>query len=117
MDRIFIRNLKLPVIIGTLPHERKHPQSITIDLEFCYDMRNAGKNDSLDDAVDYSAVEQRVISIVSASSFYLLEALAERIAQAVLEFRPVESVKVRLEKPAAAIRAQAVAVEIERSAK
>ena len=115
MDRIYIQNLKLPVLIGTLPHERNHPQNITIDIEFAYDMRKAGESDDLHDAVDYSAVEQCVIDIASKSSFFLLEALAERIARSVLEFPMVEWVKVKLEKPAAAIRAQAISVEIERS--
>ena len=117
MDRIHIQKLKLPVLIGTLPHERIHPQGITIDLEFSYDMRKAGESDDLRDAVDYSAVEQRVIDIASNSSFHLMEALAEQIARSVLGFPMIEQVKVRLEKPAAAIRARAIAIEIERSKK
>ena len=117
MDHIYIRKLTLPVLIGTLPHERIHPQNITIDIDFSYDMRKAGKSDDLHDAVDYSAVEQRVTELAMNSSFHLLEALAERIAETVLEFPPIEQVKVRIEKPAAAIRAQAIALEMERSRK
>ena len=117
MDHIYIQNLTLPILIGTLPHERIHPQNITINIEFSYDMRKAGNSDDLHDAVDYSAVEQRVTEVAMNSSFHLLEALAERIAQSVLEFPMIEHVKVRLEKPAAAIRAQAIALEIERNRK
>ena len=117
MDHIYIRKLTLPVLIGTLPHERIHPQNITIDIDFSYDMRKAGASDDLHDAVDYSAVEQRVTELAMNSSFHLLEAFAERIAQSVLEFPLIEQVKVGLEKPAAAIRAQAIALEIERNRK
>lgn len=114
MDRIYIQKLNLPVLIGTLPQERIFKQGITIDIELAYDMRKAGASDNLFDAVDYSTVERRVIDAVSASSFQLLEALAEKIAQVCLDFPLVKEVRVKLEKPAAAVRAQSIALEIER---
>jgi len=77
MDKIRICDLRLPVIIGTLEHERKFPQNVTVNVELAYDMRKAGQSDNLFDAVDYSAVERRIIEFVSQSSFHLLEALAE----------------------------------------
>ena len=100
MDKISICGLRLPVIVGTLEHERKFPQNVTIHLEF----------DSM--------VEERVIDYVSHSSFQLLEALAEGIAALCLNADPrIESAKVAIEKPAAARRAHAIRIEIERRKK
>lgn len=115
MDKIRICDLRLPVIIGTLEHERKFPQNVTVNVELAYDIRKAGQSDNLFDAVDYSAVERRIIEFVSQSSFHLLEALAEGIASLCLEFGPIEQVRVTIEKPAAAVRARAISLEIERS--
>ncbi len=118
MDKISICDLRLPVIVGTLEHERKFPQNVTIHLEFEYDTRRAGESDNLADAVDYSMVEERVIDYVSHSSFQLLEALAEGIAALCLNADPrIESAKVAIEKPAAARRAHGIRIEIERRKK
>ena len=114
MDRIFIRDLNLPVLIGTLPQERKFRQNITLNIELSYDMTLPGRTDNLFDAVDYSAVERAVIEAVERSSFHLLEALAQHIAELCLSFRPVRKVKVRIDKPAAAVRARTISLEIER---
>ena len=112
MDRIFISKMTVPVIIGTLPHERKKKQEITLDLAIGCDMRKAGKSDNLFDAVDYSAVEKKVYDFTAASSYFLLEALAENIAEIILAFDGVFSAQVHIEKPAAAAFSKSIAVEI-----
>ncbi len=117
MDKIRICDLRLPVIIGTLEHERKFPQNITLNIELSYDMRKAGETDNLFDAVDYSAVEREIIEFAEHSAFQLLEALAEGVANLCLKYELVESVRVAIEKPAAAVRARAIAIEIERRKK
>lgn len=114
MDRIFIRDLNLSAIIGTLPQERKFKQGITLNLELSYDMSKPCRTDNLFDAVDYSAVERDVVEMVEQSSFQLLEALAQSVADLCLSYEQVQKVKVRIDKPAAAVRARAISLEIER---
>ena len=114
MDKIFINRMTLPVIIGTLPHEREQKQEITLDLAIGCDMKKAGKTDNLYDVVDYSAVEKKVWEAVSNSSFFLLEALAEMIAGILLSFEGVQTADVRIEKPAAAAFSKSIAIEIHR---
>ncbi len=114
MDRIFIRDLNLATIIGTLPQERKFRQNLTLNIELYYDMSKPCRTDHLFDAVDYSAVERDIIEKVENSSFQLLEALAQSIADLCLSYTPVQKVKVRIDKPAAAVRAKAISLEIER---
>ena len=114
MDKIFINGMTVPVIIGTLPHERENKQEITLDLVLECDMKKAGRSDDLMDAVDYSAVENSVFRSVSASSFFLLEALAEQTADCCLEFPGVTAVTVKIDKPAAAAYSKSIAIEIRR---
>ncbi|MGH7269653.1 MAG: dihydroneopterin aldolase [Polyangiaceae bacterium] len=67
-----------------------------------------------DDTVDYHAIKKRVLSLVEGSTFHLLEALAEAITRACLEFRGVEQVDISVEKPGALRFAKSVAVEVTR---
>lgn len=115
MDKIFINAITVSTIIGTLPHERTAPQEITLDVILECDMKKAGKTDNLFDAVDYSAVEKTVHEAVSNSSFYLLEALADKVAESCLAFEGVSGVTVKIDKPKAAAFSKSIAIEIYRS--
>lgn len=101
MDHIYINNLALECIIGTLPHERiaRQPVVITLDLEL--DLKPAGASDALEDTVDYSGLVATVSETVCHSQCKLLERLAQLIADKCLSYRLVNSVRVTIEKPAA----------------
>ena len=79
MDTIFIRDLVLDAIIGTLEHERTQKQPLRLNIAFSGDFSQAGKSDDLSYSVNYREVEELVIALVENSSFFLLEALAEKI--------------------------------------
>ena len=106
MDKIFIRNLELRTIIGLYEQERTAKQALIFNLELHGDFSRAGRTDTLDHSVNY---------LVESSSFRLLEALAEAVAALCLSFEEISSVKVMIDKPAAALRADSIALEIERS--
>ena len=101
MGKVAINCLQIKCIIGTLEHERVTPQKVILDLEFEYDASLASATDDLTGSVDYSAVERAVVSLVSNSSFFLLEKLAGAVAEKVLEFDGVTRVKVSITKPGA----------------
>ena len=114
MDKIFIRNLGLRTIIGLYEQERTAKQALIFNLELHGDFSRAGRTDTLDHSVNYREVEEKVIALVESSSFRLLEALAEAVAALCLSFEEISSVKVMIDKPAAALRADSIALEIER---
>lgn len=114
MDKIFINGMTVLTVIGTLPHERETPQEITLDVVLECDMKKAGKTDNLFDAVDYSAVEKTIFNAVKESSFFLLEALADKVAESCLSFDGVFGVTVKIDKPKAAAFSKSVAIEIYR---
>ena len=90
-------------------------QALILNLELRGDFSRAGKTDSLEGSVNYREVEEQVIALVENSSFHLLEALGEAVAALCLSFPEVVSVKITLDKPGAALRADSIALEIERS--
>lgn len=115
MDKIHIRDLALKCIIGVYEREREAPQDVMINITLHADTRRAGTTDDFRDTIDYKAVKQRVLALVEGSSFQLVEALAEAIASACLEFDGVEQVDVLVEKPGALRYARTVGVEITRA--
>lgn len=112
MDRILIRELSARCIIGLRPDERELKQDVIVSLALSTDLSHAGKSDVLDDSLDYRAIKKRVLALMEASHFHLLEALAEAIASACLETVGVNQVHVVVDKPGALRFARSVAIEI-----
>jgi FolB domain-containing protein len=114
VDRILIKDLRTRCIIGVNADERREKQDVTINIVLCTDTRLPGENDRFEDAVDYRAAKKRIIAMVESSQFFLVEALAERIAAICLEDSRVQQAQVTVEKPAALRFARSVGVEITR---
>ncbi len=114
MDRILVNDLTTRCIIGVNEDERRNKQDVVINLAIYADLRPAGVSDRFEDAVDYRGLKKAVLAMVEESHFYLLEALAEAIAQACLAQPGVQAVQVRVDKPGALRYARSVGVEITR---
>ena len=115
MDNILIKDLLTRCILGVNPDERHEKQDVLINLILETDLRPAGLSDRLEDSVDYRALKKRLVDEVERSHFFLVEALAERIAALCLEHPAVQSVRVTVEKPTALRYARSVGVEITRT--
>ena len=113
-DRVFIEDLRIETIIGVFDWEREIKQAISLDLEMAFDIRKAAQSDSIEDALDYKAVAKRLIQLVAASEFQLVEALAECCAAVILAEFPVNWLRLKLSKPGAVRGSSAVGVMIER---
>jgi dihydroneopterin aldolase len=114
MDTIFLRDLRVETIVGVWDWERKIRQTVSIDLEMATDIRRAAASDSLDDTLNYKFVAKRVQQFVAESSFQLVETLAEKIAEVVLNDFDVPWVEVCVNKPGAIRGARDVGVRIRR---
>ncbi len=114
-DWINIRGLRLSCIIGTEEFERLKPQDLLLDLSLSVDLIQAGHSDRLEDTLDYSNLADRVSSHVEGSSYYLIERLAEAVADICLSDTRVKQVRVVLQKPGALSRALSAGVEIVRT--
>jgi len=114
MDTVYIKGLQTDAVIGVHDWERDIRQALVLDLELASDNRAAAAGDSLERAVDYEAISRRVLAYVGASRFHLIETLAERVAQLVLEEFGVSWLRLSVAKPGAVAQAREVGVVIER---
>jgi len=114
MDRIFLRDLRLSCTIGVNDWEREVQQTVRIDLDLELDLAEAGRKDDLNLTADYKLVRDRIETLVTQSSFFLIEALAETIAEVCLAEPGVQRVRVSVEKPGALRATRTVGVEIVR---
>lgn len=113
-DKIIITDLRARCIVGINDDERHEKQDVTINLIIYGDFSTAGRTDRFEDALDYRALKKRVLHLVEASQYFLIEALTEAIASACLETSGVVKVQVRAEKPTALRFARSVGIEIVR---
>ena len=114
-DEIHIKDLLLRGIVGINKEEREKRQDILINITLFADTSAAGRSDHISDAVNYRTLTKRVIRMVEASSFHLVERLAAEVAALCLADPRVEAARVRVEKPGALRFARSVGVEIERT--
>lgn len=114
-DQIHIRDLLLRTIIGFNHEERIKRQDVLLSIILYADLHTAGWTDDVVDAVNYRTITKRVIAMVEASSFNLVERLAAETATICLMEPRVKAVQVRIEKPGALRFARSVGVEIYRT--
>lgn len=116
-DSIEIRGLAVFAYHGVFEHEKVDGQRFVLDLVLDVDTHIAARTDHLDDAVDYAGVARDVAAFVRDTRFDLIEALATRIADRLLERRRVAAVSVRVAKPDADLGEQVdhVAVTVHRT--
>ncbi|HBL40809.1 MAG TPA: dihydroneopterin aldolase [Ruminococcaceae bacterium] len=117
MDKIIIKGLKVFAYHGVNEEETQFGQNFLLDIEAQADLSQAGKTDNLNDTVSYAQMMKTVRRVMTEENNQLLERAAQRTADALLrEFDRLESVKIRLMKPEAPMKAELAytAVEMER---
>jgi dihydroneopterin aldolase len=98
MDTIFIRDLKIRGKHGVYERERAEGQEFVLDISFEFDTKKAAESGDLKDTVDYGPIRKAAKSVVEGESVYLLEKLADKVAQKILEDARISSVTVSIRK-------------------
>ncbi|OGT83521.1 MAG: dihydroneopterin aldolase [Gammaproteobacteria bacterium RIFCSPLOWO2_02_FULL_61_13] len=114
MDIIYLHDLRIETVIGVNDWERRIKQTVVLDVEMGTDTRRAAAADRIDDTVDYKAVAKRLVAFVAGSNFFLVETLAERVADILNNEFKVPWCRVRLNKQGAVRYVRDVGVIIER---
>lgn len=112
-DKIVIKGLRVFGRHGATQYEKDTGQFFVVDVECSLDLGRAAATDSLDSAMDYHVLIEKVQKIVTADRYDLIETLGERIASSALEDPQVNSVVVRVAKPSPPIDADLESVSIE----
>jgi 7,8-dihydroneopterin aldolase/epimerase/oxygenase len=116
MDRILLEGMSFQGRHGVRPAERERPQEFKVDIEVDCDLSEPGKSDRIEDSVDYRQVRAIAKEVIEGESLRLLETLAARIAEKVLQLEKVGGVSVRISKrPESMQPIAAAAVRINRT--
>ena len=114
MDIVFIQDLRVPTTIGIYDWERGIEQTVSFDIELGTDIHKAAASDDIAHALDYKSVAKRVVAFTSESRFLLVETLAERVAQLIVDEFGVRWLRLRLTKVGAVRGSSGVGIVIER---
>lgn len=114
-DRIFIRKLKIPAIIGIHDFEKSQYQDIFLDLDFEYAASQAAFSDNIGDALDYAAICKFLSDYIPTTRFALIEKLAEDVSRLLFSEFPISGLKMKIfKKPFDIKNARFVGLCIER---
>ena len=114
LDIIRLRNAVFYAYHGVLSDEQSLGGKFEVDVELHSNLSKGARSDNLRDTVDYEKVYACIQDLVLGKKYYLLEALAETIAQGIFkQFKGVEKVIVRVRKPGAAVKGVIDHVEVE----
>ena len=115
MDIVYIRDLRIDAVIGIYEWEQRIKQQINVNIEMGWDNRPAAKSDDIKDTLNYKEASNLIKALVAKSEFKLVEALAEHIAELLLEKMDIPWIRVTLGKPMAVTNSLEVGVSIERT--
>lgn len=117
MDIIYISELKADANLGVCDWEKHITQIVEISLEIANPEKGAEKTDNIADTIDYAVVSTRIRKELLERRFELLEAMAEFIADLLLNDFGAPWVKVNIAKVGMIRDAKKVGVIIERPRK
>lgn len=98
MDLIHIDNLRFSGKHGVYEHERKVEQEFDVGIVLEVDTKKAAESDDINNTVDYDTVRTIVRDVIENSSSYLIEKLADVIAQKILKDKQIGKVTVTIKK-------------------
>jgi dihydroneopterin aldolase len=98
-DVILLEGIQVPAALGVTAAERRMRRPVRLDLEIARDLRAAGRSDSIRQTIHYKRVFEVVEDVAGNQQHKLVEALADRIARAVLAKFDADAVTVTVRKP------------------
>jgi dihydroneopterin aldolase len=98
-DAILLEGIEVPAALGVTAAERRMRRPVRLDVEVGRDLRTAGRSDRIRDTLDYQRIFDVLAEIAGSQEHKLVEALGERIAQALLSKFDADWVSVTVRKP------------------
>ena len=116
-DKIILSGLEFYATHGVLEIEKSTKQKFLIDICLYQSLTLPGRTDDLKLTTDYSKIYETVRNVVENNSFNLIEALANNIAETIINNFIVDKITVTVKKPDAPIAEatfSSIAVQITR---
>ena len=98
-DRISLRGIRVFAFHGVHSTEQEQGQIFLIDVDVEMDLARAGATDDLAATIDYGVLASDIASRASSERWNLIERVAQRTADLVLEDDRVAAVDVTVHKP------------------
>ena len=98
MDKLILKGIRFHGHHGVPEAERQVGGHYEVDATLRCALANSGNTDALADTINYAEVVSRIVEIGTQQSFQLIEALAEKIASAILEQFAVDQVHLTVKK-------------------
>jgi dihydroneopterin aldolase len=98
-DVILLEGIQIPAALGVTAAERRMRRPVLLDLEVACSLAAAGRTDNIRQTIHYKRIFEVVEDVAAHQEHRLVEALAERIASAVLSKFDAEAVTVSVRKP------------------
>ncbi len=115
LDRILIKDLSIPGIIGINPDERINKQDVLVNAVMWADTRPAAASDQIDDAVNYRTIAKALIAHIEQGEPMLVERLVQELVDICFAMEPrIKQVEMTVEKPGALRHARSVGITIKR---
>lgn len=98
-DVILLEGIEVPSALGVSEAERRMRRPVRLDIELGMDLTAAGRSDDLAHTVDYGEVYEVVEKVAGGGEHKLVEALGQRIVDALFARFPVDFVTITVRKP------------------
>lgn len=102
-DKICLRGLRFFAYHGVMPEEKTLGQQFRVDIDLYKSLLKPGQSDQVEDTINYAEVYHTIQTVVTGERYNLLERLAQRISDQVLQSFPCDAVRVVIHKPGAPI--------------
>ena len=98
---ITIRNFRVMAVVGVSDVERSAEREIVLNVRMDYDASAAAMTDAIENAVDYRQSRDRIVKVISARPFHLIETIAGEVVKVLASDSHVTRVEVEVNKPGA----------------
>jgi dihydroneopterin aldolase len=114
VNKLFIRNLRVPTLIGVYPHEHQAEQTLLLTVIFRIEIQQAASSDHINDAIDYTTVSHTILNFAKMHSFQLIETFADQCAALLIEKFKLSWLRLTVKKPSALPNADYAGITVER---
>lgn len=112
--KIFVKGIKVNLILGHYPEERVAPRPAIVDIELCpIDFERSLTSDDLNDTFNYELAFEIVNKLAASKEYKLIETYTYDIFSAIKKLPKVGWVRVYVEKPVAIDGCEATAFELQ----
>ncbi len=113
MRKLYLDRLRLQASVGILEHELRAKQPLLISIEVgLRETAVVPPADTVANVFDYRLLREAALAEAQAGHVNMLETLAGRIVQRLLDHAAVENARVRVDKPSIFTDCDSVAVEV-----